>query len=107
MEPRLGKQEKARGLERGSSYNDDFCADSVVLHGLAIDEGHAAGLAGLRINGDFAYHRIRTQRQISRIHCGLNQAGGGVKGSMNVATALPFAGAATGTAAASFVWRGT
>src|SRR5258708_27373811 len=74
-----------------------------ALEGLVSGEVRAATLAGLRLNGDFAYHRIRTQRQISRIHCGINQAGGRVKGSMNVATALAFAGAATVTAAAIFV----
>src|SRR5713226_2093252 len=103
MEARLGKQEKARGLERGGSDDNHFCADGIVLHGLVVDEVHAAGFAGLGVDSDFTHDCVGAQGQISGVHRRVDQAGGRVKGGMNVATALAFAGAASVTAAAVFV----
>src|ERR1700747_985529 len=103
MEARLGKQEEARGLERGSSEDNNFRANRVVLHSLVIDEVHAAGFAGLGIDGDFADDGVRAYGEISGVHRRVNQTSGRVEGGVNVATALAFASTPAVTAAAIFV----
>src|SRR6266849_9569283 len=103
MLARLGEQEKARRLKRGSGHDDDLRTNSVVLHGLVIDEVHARGLAGLWVDGDLAHNRIGAQGQISRIYGGIDQAGGRVERCVNIATALKFASAAAVTAAAVLI----
>ena len=103
VQPRFREQEQARGFQRRSGHDDHSGADVVVLHGFGVDEVHAAGLAGLGIDRDFADHCIGAQRQVAGIRGRINQAGGRVKCGMNVATAFAFTGAASQTTAAIFV----
>src|SRR5467141_91902 len=103
IEPRLGEEEKASGFERGGSEDDNSRAHCVVLHRLVIDEVHAAGFAGLRIDRDFADDGVGAHGQVSGVHRGVDQAGWRIERGVYVATALAFAGAAAITAAAIFV----
>src|SRR6266852_6838453 len=95
MLPRLREQQKASGFERRRCYDHHLGADGIVLHRLGINEMHAAGFARLRIDRDFANHRIGAQRQVARIRGRINQAGGRVERGVNVAPAFAFAGAAS------------
>ncbi len=68
VQPGFGEQEQARGLERGGGQYDHLGPDGVVLPRFRIDEVHAAGFAGLRIDGDFTDRGIGAQRKVAGVH---------------------------------------
>src|SRR5260370_28239544 len=103
MLSRLGQQEQASGLQRGSCDDDDLRMDGVVLQGLVIDEMYAACFASLRIDSDFTDYGIGARSQIYSVHRGIDQAGRRVEGSVNIATALALASAPAVTAAAVLI----
>ena len=60
-------QENARALARTCAEHDGTGRDVLLLAGLAVDEVNAVG-AALRIQGDFASHRIGQDVEIARLH---------------------------------------
>ena len=74
-------------LERGGGEHHHLGLGLVGLLRCRVDEGHARGLAGVRIHQHLVDGRVGAYGEVSRIPGRIDQAGRRIEGGMNVAAA--------------------